>query len=257
MRPRATRPGLASIAGFAALYLLFARTGIGRDVDQAALIDQLSSVEVDQVKLFDVGPVVAAIAVLGAIAWVRLGLLLAVAIAASIGVSSALALALTKVLPQVVAADPSFPSGDATLGMAIACAIVLASAPAHRRLIVAAAAAVAIVVGIGLVALEWHRPAEVAAGYLLAVACACPVLALPGFEPSRPDVRRHPVEALAAALAALFLLFLTVRALVFAIDHGELGDWLAFAAGELLLAALATALLTALHGALDQAAARP
>lgn len=245
------------MAGFAALYLLFAQTGIGRDVDQAALIDQLSSVEVDHVKLFDVGPVVAAIVVLGAIAWARLGIVLAVAIAASIGVSSALALALTKVLPQVVAADPSFPSGDATLAMAIACAIVLVSAPAHRRLIVAGAAAVAVVVGVGLVALEWHRPAEVAAGFLLAVACACPVLALPGFEPSRRDLGRHPVEVLAALVAALFLLFLGIRALLFAIDRGQLGDWLAFAAGEVLLATLATLLLAALQGALDEAAARP
>jgi hypothetical protein len=49
------------------------------------------------------------------------------------------------------------------------------------------------------------------------------------------------------------LVALGARALVFAIEDGRLGDWLAFAVGEVLLAAFAVVLLTAL----DEAAAPP
>jgi len=58
---------LASLAGFAVLYLLFVRVGAGSDFDQAALLDRPDELAISRtdLRLFDAGPPALAIALLG------------------------------------------------------------------------------------------------------------------------------------------------------------------------------------------------
>jgi len=152
----------------------------------------------------------------------------------------------------VIESQPSFPSGDATLGMAIACCLLLVSRPWRRAAALPVAAAFAVLVGVGLLALDWHRPSEVAAGYLLAVVIACGAVPLASRGSGGPW-HSAGTAAVAYSLAGLFLAFVAVSGLVYAADHGVLGDWIALAVTELLLAALAIRLLVAFRRAIGTA----
>jgi len=189
MPSKARQLAVVSVAAFGAVYLAFVHTEIGRSLDQAALVDRTASIEVSsaEVGLVDAGPAVVAIVLLATTAWLRQDWRLALGVAGMIGLSSAAALGLAHVLPQVDPDQPSFPSGDATLGMAVACGLLFVGAPTRRGSMVPIAAAIAIVVGVVLVALDWHRPAEVAGGYFLAVAVACAIVPLARGTPCGSD----------------------------------------------------------------------
>jgi membrane-associated phospholipid phosphatase len=74
-------------------------------------------------------------------------------------------------LPGVDAA--SWPSGHATAALALALCAVIAAPPARRLLVAVAGLAFAAAVGAAVIALGWHFPSDVAAGYLVAASAAC------------------------------------------------------------------------------------
>jgi membrane-associated phospholipid phosphatase len=64
----------------------------------------------------------------------------------------------------------SFPSGNATASMAAAAAVFLLAGPRLRRIVAIAAVVVVPLYGVALVALLWHYPSDVVAGWALALA---------------------------------------------------------------------------------------
>lgn len=77
--------------------------------------------------------------------------------------------------PPIAAA--AFPSGHATASMALALAAVLVAPVALRPLVAAVGGCFALAVSFSIVALTWHFPSDVAAGYLVAAAWSFAVLA--------------------------------------------------------------------------------
>lgn len=238
---------------FALVYVLFVHTEPGRNVDDAALLERSTAVEISPVaiELVDLAAVVLAVVIFGALALKRGDPGLAVAGTGVIVASMAIAMLLARTLPQV-STTPSFPSGHATLAMAIACGLVLTTSASWRQALVSIAALLAVVVGIGLITLDWHRPSEIAAGYLLAFACTC--LAVAFLDRARPKgaAARDPawtarrVSIVALAGIAAFALLLAIVNLADALDRDLVGDWVALLVGELILIALALILLRTL-----------
>lgn len=66
----------------------------------------------------------------------------------------------------------AFPSGHATVAASLALAAVLVAPPGWRALVAGAGAAYAAAMGVTLVLVGWHYPADVAGAYLLTAACA-------------------------------------------------------------------------------------
>jgi membrane-associated phospholipid phosphatase len=64
--------------------------------------------------------------------------------------------------------NATFPSGHATAAMTLAMCAVLVSPPAHRAVVTLFGGAFAIAVGYATLALTWHYPSDVMAGYLVA-----------------------------------------------------------------------------------------
>jgi membrane-associated phospholipid phosphatase len=111
--------------------------------------------------------------------------------------------------------DATFPSGHATAAMTLAMCAVLVSPPAHRALVAVFGGVFAIAVGYATLALTWHYPSDVVAGYLVAgfwVSLAIAVLQR--VEDGAPEPTRPPpweplvllggvVAVVAAALVAM------------------------------------------------------
>ncbi len=77
--------------------------------------------------------------------------------------------------------DPSpgaFPSGHVTVAMSLAMALVLVAPPALRWVAAVSGCGYAAAVGMAVLALDWHRPSEVIAGYLVCVGWAAAVTAV-------------------------------------------------------------------------------
>jgi len=111
--------------------------------------------------------------------------------------------------------NATFPSGHATAAMTLALCAVLVSPPAHRATVALFGGAFAIAVGYATLALTWHYPSDVVAGYLVAgfwVSLAIAVLQR--VEHAEPEPARPPpweplvllggvVAVVAAAVVAL------------------------------------------------------
>jgi undecaprenyl-diphosphatase len=81
----------------------------------------------------------------------------------------------------------SFPSGSATVSLAVVVALALLSGYRRRRWAFAAGAGVVVVYGLSIVSLGWHYPTDVVAGWCVAVALASALwfaLGKPTFEPA-------------------------------------------------------------------------
>ena len=72
----------------------------------------------------------------------------------------------------------AFPSGHVTVAMSLAMALVLVVPPAVRWLAAVAGCGYASLVGVAVLALDWHRPSEAVAGYLVCVGWAAAVAAV-------------------------------------------------------------------------------
>jgi len=81
----------------------------------------------------------------------------------------------------------SFPSGSATVSLAVVVALALLSGYRRRRWAFAAGAGIVVVYGLSIVSLGWHYPTDVVAGWCVAVVLAAALwfaLGEPTFEPA-------------------------------------------------------------------------
>ncbi len=187
-RDRAERPllVLALLAGSALLALYFAvvRTYWGQRLDEHAFVGRAviggrpAEGADDLLSIISTGTLALAIVGLIALALLRgkpaLALLALLVVAGSLLVTEVLKLVVLERPPLVPSAvlDNSFPSGHATIGIAVGLAMVMV-VPAGLR--VAAGIGAAILgagVGIATVAAGWHRPSDAVAACLVALAVA-------------------------------------------------------------------------------------
>jgi hypothetical protein len=162
--------------------------------------------------------------------------------------------------------DPgAFPSGHTTVATSLAMGLVLVVPPALRWAAAIAGGAYAIGVGIAVIALEWHRPSEVVAAYLVTVGWSCLVAAAVASPAGGGElaVREHTSRRLARLLqmagAALALAFLAVVAVD--VDRrvdlvAVVADRTAFAVASALCAAAAIVLIGGATLLVQRAAAR-
>ncbi len=138
----------------------------------------------------------------------------------------------------------SLPSGHVTVAMSLGMALVLVSPRALRPLAATVGGTYAAGVGIAVLALDWHRPADVLAGYLVSLLWAAVVAAFLRPDPPGSALPGRAARLVTAAAAALLLAFIAVVAAA-AADRFDLlrvvDDRAAFvaAAGVTVLAAAA------------------
>ena len=129
----------------------------------------------------------------------------------------------------------SFPSGHATIGMALSLGLIMVSPHSWRWLAAIAALAVSMTFGVGVLATGWHRPSDTIGAYLVAVAWIAIGTAVllawrgPGtIEMGRVEARLEPrTAAVAGLLVVAFGVFVLVetftedgiRTVEFAIDY--------------------------------------
>ena len=180
---------VASLLAFAALYAGALGTERGRWIDEGGMLHGWDGVDfprfhraaTELVTALNVGTVAAAVLAGVGLALIlrrpRAGVLAGLVTVTAANVTTqalkpALARAhlfegeLARTLPG------SFPSGHATLAMSLALALVLVAPAPWRPLAAVAGGVYAGLVGIGLVALGWHYPSDVAGGYLCAMSWA-------------------------------------------------------------------------------------
>jgi membrane-associated phospholipid phosphatase len=157
----------------------------------------------------------------------------------------------------------SFPSGHTTVAMSLAVAVVLISPARHRVVAGLLGFTYAALVGAGTVTAGWHRPSDVAAGYLVAVGWgalgALAVLIWRGAVPTRGMPRDStvlPPVLLGIAIVALVIGFFGFGVVIVAERQGRLDAVVLDESYGLALVAvigagllLMTALVVALHNA--------
>jgi membrane-associated phospholipid phosphatase len=123
---------------------------------------------------------------------IRLALVPVIAIAGAVATSEVLrnwVLARPDLLNQPEYSN-SFPSGHATIGLAVAWAAVVVAPPQARRAVAVVGTLIAAAIGIAVVAAAWHRPSDVVGGYLVATAWAAATMAVwVALLPARVDLR--------------------------------------------------------------------
>lgn len=134
----------------------------------------------------------------------------------------------------------SFPSGHATIGMALSLGIVLVSPHGGRWLATLVALALSATFGIGVLATGWHRPSDTVGAYLVCIAVFATTTALlmrtsaadvsddMGQLEERLDVRTSALVGVSIALAGVAGLVLTfrrdgLRTVEFAADYAIVG----------------------------------
>ena len=149
--------------------------------------------------------------------------------ALAVGVSIGAAIATTELLKTALAPldrrfapgrgavwESSFPSGHATVAMALALGAIVSAPRVLRAAVAVVGAAYAAGIGLSLVALGWHYPSDVVGGYVVAAAWCAAGLALVRRRGETAERRglalRHERLGLVlgAALAAAFVAVLAV-----------------------------------------------
>lgn len=184
--------GLAVLA-CAAVYVVALGTAWGLDADARAVPGGTGEARGDHVSTFVHGgfqKVLDASIALGALAVAFVGWRHRPAIAAvSIGTLIGATATVYALKPLLANADPlggeaarsfeaAFPSGHATAATAVALAGIIAAPPEWRARVMVLAAGFAVCVGVALVALAYHYPSDVIAGYLVAGAWAAATTAI-------------------------------------------------------------------------------
>lgn len=265
---------VACLAGVAATYALLVRTYHGQRLDQGAFDGRALATpgahDAAQHLLttISVGTLALATAVLMAQALVRRRADLALVAGTVIGGAVLSTELLKRVLsrPDLVTDgllwSNSFPSGHATVAMAVGMAATLVAPPRARRAVAVVAGAYASAIGIAAVAAGWHRPSDVAGAYFVVCAWAAAVALVDS------RAKRHKVDAanwprpvvartwLLLGGALLALGYLGTLAIVAAGRAGAV-DWSAvdgaFAGACVTLAALAAVLMASLLAAMRAA----
>ena len=204
-----------SVVGVVGMRLLH-HTGAGRRFDIAAgrdaatalsdsHVEHAMSIVLDTVSVGSLLLVGGAFVVI-ALIWRRVDL--AIAGAVLLGGS----LATTELLKLRLHSPPevpdrlraSYPSGHATVALALGLTVVLLAPPTLRTLAVAVAIAYAAIVGGALVFTAWHYPSDVGGGFFVATAWAA-VAAQLVHSPAERPLPLRPLAALAAAVAVAAL----------------------------------------------------
>jgi len=264
---------VTSIGGLVVTFVVFVRTEDGQRIDQGAfegrgLASPGAQEAADELlTTISVGALALAVVLLAGQALYRRRLILALVAAIVIGGSVVTTEILKHVLlqrPDLIGRAPfanTFPSGHATVALAVGVAATLVVPPRARRLTALIAVLYAIAVGVALVAAGWHRPSDVAGGFFVVVAWASAV-ALAAEALDRDAFRlkyedwRGDTGALGYLLLGAGILvagYLVAVAVALAAEAGAI-DWglvnAAFAAACAALAALAALLMAALLAAL-------
>lgn len=162
------------------------------------------------------------------------------------------------------ASPGAFPSGHVTVAMSLAMGLVLVAPPALRWLAAVAGCGYAAIVGMAVLALDWHRPSEVIAGYLVCVGWAAAVAAiLVAARGTRelgeggPSVANRVGAVSAVVVGVVFVLVvgITLERRLNVIDF--VGDSTAFAAAAVTCAAACALLGGAMTVLLQRAAQAP
>jgi membrane-associated phospholipid phosphatase len=228
---------LAAI-GVLVLYVLAVRTGLGRELDELAYegrsVVRPRATRATERLLRSISR--SSLAFLGSALFlvalardrVRLAFAVVVAIGGSILTTEVLKWVLERPITEQPTSIPfnSYPSGHATIGMALALGLVVVVAHHWRWLASIGAAVMATAVGTGVLTSGWHRPSDALGAFLVTLAWFSAVTAVlvawrgrgdPGRlhrdaieERSNPAVTAAAALLLVAALAAA--LFLTLRA---------------------------------------------
>lgn len=175
---------LLCVGALIALYAIFVRTVDGQRIDAAAIDGRrfagARAREAADLVLTTIDVTTLALAVVALV----LGALLRrrptlAALAASVIAGSVLTTEVLKghllVRPELVgpeAYDNSFPSGHATIAMAVGLAAVLVVPSSWRRFAALAAIGYAGAVGVAALALGWHRPSDVVGAFCVATGWA-------------------------------------------------------------------------------------
>ena len=191
--PRVRR--LLTVAGvallsFAILYLLAIRTDLGQRADEAALTGSRDAPTSARdaaghlLGVVSIGSLLAAVAVLSGLAYLRRrpGLLLVpVAVVGASVIAAEILKHFLLTRPGLVL-DPaisgnSFPSGHTTVAVSIGLAAVLISPPRLRFAVGCGAAVLSAIAGVFVVTAEWHRPSDPIGSFLLSLAVASVAMA--------------------------------------------------------------------------------
>lgn len=180
---------LAMIA-IAATYLLAVRTSIGQQADTRTMLAVARALAGQTwtghlLSLVTPASVVTAAVVIAALAGIGRGTHVAVnvLITASGTILGAVVLKALLVRPQFLdQAANSLPSGHVAAVAGLAVAATLAVPPTYRRLVATLGAVVTAMTGVATLAQLWHRPSDVIAAGMLAVAVGAITTA------TRPDV---------------------------------------------------------------------
>ncbi len=158
----------------------------------------------------------------------------------------------------------AFPSGHVTVAMSLAMGLALVVPPAVRWLAAVAGCAYASLVGVAVLALDWHRPSEAVGGYLVSVGWAAAVAAVivaawgtRELGADGPSVATRVGAVAAVVVGAVFVLVVGITA-VRRLDVLEyVGDSTAFAVAALFVVATCALLGAALTALLQRAGAPP
>ena len=256
--------GWLALACLVALYVVAFATSLGRRVD-AGLFRRVSDTDLDHVswvgyRVLHTVDAASVCLIGGSIVLVGLvrgrsarAVAAAVVLLGSLATTEIVKLSLAP-LDRVLAPhrgskwEGSFPSGTATIAMALALGAVLVAPRALRLATALVGSVYAAATGVALVADAWHYPSDVVAGFLVAAAwCAIALLGLRAWG-ERADghfVIRHERIGLYVALG-LAAAFCAVLALIL-VTHPVIVDALrlkpAFAATGVALALLSVAIV--------------
>jgi membrane-associated phospholipid phosphatase len=168
------------------MYVLFVRTYAGQVIDERAFLGAArvgAGIDAPSARVFLDGiPVVGTIVGIGIT--VAVGLVRRIPRVLGVALGSVAASVLTtEVLKHVVLTRPttgatdgwanSFPSGHTTVAASLAFAVFLVSAPRWRLLAASVGWLFSVATGVLLVALGWHRPSDVVAGYVVVAVWGC------------------------------------------------------------------------------------
>ncbi len=182
---------VVAVVALVAVYAVFVRTGVGQRFDDLAFdgravedpeITRATNDLLHLVTRTTLGLLTLAIVV---VALIRRRPRLAVAAGAAITIS----VVTTELLKLRILSRPdldgvagieqnSFPSGHATIGMALSLGLVLVAPHARRWVATLAAVVISTTFGIGVLATGWHRPSDTIGAYLVCVAAFSAVTAI-------------------------------------------------------------------------------
>lgn len=176
--PQSLLVAFASAALLVATYMVFVRTYVGQIVDERGRIGAgriAAAVVPHAAPVLEAAPVIGLLLliVLALIGLLRRRVFVTVVALCAVGAANLTTQLLKHVFlvrPNLAATDlspNSFPSGHITLTASLALAALMVSPPRLRRAVAAVGGLLVVLVGMLLLAAQWHRPSDVIGGILV------------------------------------------------------------------------------------------